>query len=92
MNTEHKYLVRLARRLRKQRQALDPEEVTFMIGIHRREPIRRDAKTVSAEHSALGKRHSDSVAAVGGTFEYEGGSAHRATTRPDCCSDRCRSN
>ena len=71
MTTEHTPLDTLAERLlRKQRHALDPEEVNVLEGIHHGRPISRDAADVAAEQSTFGERLSDKVAAVGGSWNF----------------------
>lgn len=71
MTTDHKHLDALAERLlRKRRDALDPEEVNVLQGIHHGRPISRDAADVADERSTFGERLSDKVAAVGGSWAF----------------------
>ena len=70
MNT-NLHLDALAERLlRKQRHALEPEEVNVLHGIHHGVPISRDAADVSDEQSTYGERLSDRVASVGGSWGF----------------------
>lgn len=56
--------------LRKPAHALDPEELNVLHGIHHGRPISRDAADEADEHSTVGERLSDKVAAVGGSWTF----------------------
>lgn len=58
------------RLLGKHVQALEPEEMRVLAGIHKRLPISRHAAELADESATFGERLSDRVAAIGGSWRF----------------------